>query len=627
MRLKNFTGQTLAEARELVRQELGDDAEVTGTRDLGSEGYQITCVLPDPVDAQISQSRAPEQAYRALRWHRTPQGLSQSIASAVEDKTTLEECLASALSRHFPQDELDNYLAPGSLLTLVGPPGMGKTVMAAKLAVHALLRGTNVALLCCDHLRQGASTQLKSYAERLQCSYYDAPTARIPFLALISRLQHEKMLVLADTSGCNPFNREEILQLKRMVMPEQMRKLLVLSSALDRQSAILLTTAFKSLELSAVIGTSLDYEPRLGGILGAAHQIEVPIIAWSRSPRVNDPLVVANASVLAKHIIRATPESAYHIEEEMPQPQMARPGKPEAKQEVKENTPAEPVSKSKSPHSSLEEYDFSDISLTNNLITIGSGKGGVGKTWFTITLAQALARLRRRVLVFDGDLGLANIDIQLGLTPEKDLGEVVQGRLSLRDTIMRYEPGGFDVIAGRSGTGTLSLATPRQIHGILADLVRVGTSYDHVLLDLGAGIDPIVRLFSYYGRITLLLTTEDPTSVADTYAFIKVLSARRPKANMHVVMNMVESISNGMQSHQTLQRAVRKFLSLEIPLAGVIERDRSVIDAIRHQSALLTRSPLSSSARTVVEIASSLVQGNLQPQLEQEEESHLVMGH
>src|SRR6185312_15989217 len=91
-----------------------------------------------------------------------------------------------------------------------------------------------------------------------------------------------------------------------------------------------------------------------------------------------------------------------------------------------------------------------------NVIAVASGKGGVGKTWFSITLTHTLARAGQRVLLFDGDLGLANVDIQLGLMPKYDLGSVVAGRLTLNQAAVSYKDGGFDIIAGRSGSGTLA---------------------------------------------------------------------------------------------------------------------------------------------------------------------------
>src|SRR3954468_8796614 len=118
------------------------------------------------------------------------------------------------------------------------------------------------------------------------------------------------------------------------------------------------------------------------------------------------------------------------------------------------------------------------------LIAVASGKGGVGKTFFSITLTHALARRGQRALLFDGDLGLANIDIQLGLMPQYDLGSVIAGKLSLNQAAMQYEPGGFDVIAGRSGSGTLANIPLSRLQIMGEDLALMASRYDRVILDL-----------------------------------------------------------------------------------------------------------------------------------------------
>ena len=98
-----------------------------------------------------------------------------------------------------------------------------------------------------------------------------------------------------------------------------------------------------------------------------------------------------------------------------------------------------------------------------NLIAIASGKGGVGKTWFSITLSQALSKLGRRVMLFDGDLGLANVDIQLGLMPDRDLGAIIDRSATLEQVAQRYPAGGFDIVAGRSGSGSLASLTTQRL--------------------------------------------------------------------------------------------------------------------------------------------------------------------
>src|SRR5690606_6031064 len=123
---------------------------------------------------------------------------------------------------------------------------------------------------------------------------------------------------------------------------------------------------------------------------------------------------------------------------------------------------------------------------------VASGKGGVGKTWLSVTLAQALARSGARVLLFDGDLGLANVDIQLGLHPRNDLGGVLDGSYALKDAVAAHE-GGFDVIAGRSGSGSLAHVPAARLQQLMEELAVVASGYDRVILDLGAGLERTVR--------------------------------------------------------------------------------------------------------------------------------------
>ncbi|MAM34803.1 MAG: cobyrinic acid a,c-diamide synthase [Micavibrio sp.] len=238
-----------------------------------------------------------------------------------------------------------------------------------------------------------------------------------------------------------------------------------------------------------------------------------------------------------------------------------------------------------------------------NMIAVASGKGGVGKTFFSVTLTHALAKAGKKVLLFDGDLGLANVDVQLGLMPKRDLNDVIRGRLSLEKVVQHYEDGGFDIIAGRSGQASLS-ALPSQRLAFLRDqLVELASRYDAVVIDLGAGVDRTVRMLSAAAARTLLVTTDEPTSLTDAYAFIKLGNAAGMSKKVSVVVNMAGSAAEGEKTYKTLLKACENFLRLSPPLAGMIRHDPRVKDTIRHQTPLLTRSPNTDAAEDAEKVA------------------------
>jgi flagellar biosynthesis protein FlhG len=240
------------------------------------------------------------------------------------------------------------------------------------------------------------------------------------------------------------------------------------------------------------------------------------------------------------------------------------------------------------------------------MVAVASGKGGVGKTWFSITLCHALAKMGKKALLFDGDFGLANVDIQLGLMPERDLGAVVDGSLPMKAVIARYNEGGFDILPGRSGSGNLAALPSDKLSGLRNDLISLAKNYDAVIVDLGAGIERSVRQMAGPAAITYIVLIDEPTSLTDAYAFIKLSHAANPKADLRVIVNMAANVADGKKTYETIRKACESFLHFAPPLAGIIRRDTKVRDAICAQTALLTRSPVSDAAKDVEHIAAQL---------------------
>ena len=245
-----------------------------------------------------------------------------------------------------------------------------------------------------------------------------------------------------------------------------------------------------------------------------------------------------------------------------------------------------------------------------NMVAIASGKGGVGKTWLAITLTHALAKAKTKALLFDGDLGLANLDIQLGLMPKHDLGSVIAGRLTLSQAIFPFEDesaNSFDIIAGRSGSGGLANVPASRLRILGDDLTLLSSGYDWVILDLGAGVERTVRQLTHNVNTCLVVATDEPTSLTDAYAFIKLTHMGRPDADIRIVVNMANSTREGERTYNTLLKACEGFLKISPALMGVIRRDNKVREAIRAQSSILTRYPNCEAAADVEKIAALLL--------------------
>ncbi|MEO0410669.1 MAG: P-loop NTPase [Pseudomonadota bacterium] len=247
------------------------------------------------------------------------------------------------------------------------------------------------------------------------------------------------------------------------------------------------------------------------------------------------------------------------------------------------------------------------MSALPNMITIASGKGGVGKTWLSISLACALAREGKKVLLFDGDLGLANVDVQLGLVPDQDLGDLLAGRAALADAVTHYESGGFDVLAGKSGSGALSSMRRDKVDALRQHLLSAASSYDYVLLDMAAGVDQTNMSIGAHPGLTAVVLTGEPTSLTDAYAFMKLRRMRDPGADLRIVINNAPDREAADKAYGAIGKACETFLQFRPPLLGSILTDSHVRDAIRQQSDIFSRYPQCEAARHVTAIARSII--------------------
>jgi flagellar biosynthesis protein FlhG len=249
----------------------------------------------------------------------------------------------------------------------------------------------------------------------------------------------------------------------------------------------------------------------------------------------------------------------------------------------------------------------------SNTFIIASGKGGVGKTWFSINLAHALGIQRKRVLLFDGDLGLANVDIQLNLKPELDIGSVLKRKCTFEEAILCYRPHknsqtNVHIITGRTNDGVFTTVSKAGILTLKDSLTAIAPKYDHLIMDLSAGLDQIIQEFSTFAQHCLVVVTNEPTSLSDAFAFIKVSHQRNPDLPLYIVVNKAESEANGMETYMKLVQACKHFLKTAPPLVGIIHSDRCVPESILERTPTLTRHPQSQASQDIENVAQQLIE-------------------
>ena len=246
------------------------------------------------------------------------------------------------------------------------------------------------------------------------------------------------------------------------------------------------------------------------------------------------------------------------------------------------------------------------IIVTGTIIAIASGKGGVGKTFFSISLATALAQNNRRVLLFDGDLGLANVDIQMGVVPQNDLSLLLREDVDPISLVERNKETGIDFLAGPSGSDTYANLSAGELTLLAKKLEKLRAHYDDIIFDLSAGVSKTVSILASSADKILMLFTPDPTSLTDAYACVKVFHQKKVSDRVSLIVNMALDRVQAAKTCDTLLRACQTFLQIKPPYLGFVPRDSHVTMAIRAQKPLLLHAPNCAATKAVRDIAQSL---------------------
>ncbi|HXH09052.1 MAG TPA: MinD/ParA family protein [Alphaproteobacteria bacterium] len=239
------------------------------------------------------------------------------------------------------------------------------------------------------------------------------------------------------------------------------------------------------------------------------------------------------------------------------------------------------------------------------VIAVTSGKGGVGKTNVVANLAYALTRLGKKVLVVDADLGLANLDVLLGLTPTSTLEQVFQGTKSLQDIIIAG-PGGMQILPASSGVQQLTALSAEQKLTFLAEVDSLEEPIDVVLIDTGSGISSNVLYFAMAAQEVIVVTCPEPTAITGAYALMKVLAQDYNYRHFQLLVNSAASAHEADLVCQKLHRRTQQFLDISFHCIGWIPYDTYVKKAVKEQKVVLASYPNAQASRALMRLAMAI---------------------
>lgn len=241
------------------------------------------------------------------------------------------------------------------------------------------------------------------------------------------------------------------------------------------------------------------------------------------------------------------------------------------------------------------------------VIAVTGGKGGVGKTNLAVNLGIALAEQRKRVLLLDADLGLANVDVLLGLKPKHTLADVLTGQSSMRDVVVNG-PGGIRIVPASSGVQHMANLNMQEHAALINGFSDMADQLDIMLVDTAAGISSNVVSFIRACQEVLVVVCDEPSSITDAYALIKLMSTEHHMVRFQVVANMCRNAQEGTRLFQKLNTACDKFLDVTLQYLGHVPFDENVRSAIKKQMPVMEYSPRCKASQAIKLLASKVLE-------------------
>jgi flagellar biosynthesis protein FlhG len=241
------------------------------------------------------------------------------------------------------------------------------------------------------------------------------------------------------------------------------------------------------------------------------------------------------------------------------------------------------------------------------ILTVTSGKGGVGKSNFSLNFALALRRQGKKVLIFDADIGMANIDVLMGTSSTYSLYHLLKQEKTIWD-IIQLGAEGVHYIAGGSGFRDLLELTAEQVDRFAKEVEKLHGEYDVILFDTGAGLSKETVRFISAAHETIVVTTPEPTSITDAYALIKMVKSMGIDANFKLIVNRASDVREGRETAQKISLVASRFLGSELPSLGYLPDDAHVSKAVKRQVPFLIAYPSSDAAIALARIAETYLQ-------------------
>lgn len=250
----------------------------------------------------------------------------------------------------------------------------------------------------------------------------------------------------------------------------------------------------------------------------------------------------------------------------------------------------------------VKQYNEPQNQKKTKFISVTSGKGGVGKSNFSLNFSLALQRLGVKVLLLDADIGMANIDVLMGTSSKYSLYHLIKNDKTIWD-IISLGPEGLHYIAGGSGMLDLVRLSEQEIEQFGKEILKLQGQYDYIIFDTGAGLSKETAQFITASDETIVVTTPEPTSITDAYALIKMVNSIDEQVPFRLVVNRTANRSEGESTASNIGNVTKRFLNIDLPVLGYITDDPQVSKAVKKQVPLLMLFPDTNAAQSIMSIA------------------------